>query len=359
MNRYWMWQRPLLLILLLCLGLFLVACAYAAPQVMEAPDVVVDTETITEVVAEEVAVEVTRVVEVASNQIPPALATPAADRPADVPAPRRLIIKEGTLIIETADPEQAVSAATQHVIDVGGYIINQSLFTGDDGYQRASMRLAVPVDQFEASMRHLGDLGRVIREAASGQDVTDQFTDLNARLDNLIVTRDRLRTFLDEATTVADTLRINDELRQIEEDIAVIRGRMDSLRERAAFSTINLTIDPILPTPTPTPSPTPTPLPTPDSWQPGDTARTAGVQLQNTFQSVADFVIYYGITAGPWLLLLFMVGLPLRRAYYNLREPQPVVSPRSVPPPRPPAATDTTDSGSDPEAATPDEGGDQ
>jgi hypothetical protein len=360
MNRYWMWQRPLLLILLLCLGLFLAACS--EPQAMEVTRVVVETETITEVMAEEVAVEVTRVVEVAGNQIPPALATPAADRPADVPAPQRLIIKEGTLIIETADPEQAVSAATQHVIDVGGYIINQSLFTDDDGHQRASMRLAVPVDQFEASMRHLGNLGRVIREAASGQDVTDQFTDLNARLDNLIVTRDRLRTFLDEATTVADTLRINDELRQIEEEIAIIRGRMDSLRERAAFSTINLTIDPILPTPTPTPSPTPTPLPTPDSWQPGDTARTAGVQLQNTFQSLADFVIYYGITAGPWLLILFMVGLPLRRAYYHVRQEQPAApAPRTIPPPRPPAETDTADSEADtrPDATTPDKGGDE
>jgi hypothetical protein len=354
MNCNWMWKRPLLL--LLSLGLFLAACARAEPQVMEVTRVVVETETITEIVdGQEVAVAVTRIVEVQSGAPP---ATPAADRPSDAPAPPRLLIKDGALIIETADPEQAVAAATQHVVDVGGYIINQSVFTGDDGHRRATMRLAVPVDQFEASMRYLGGLGQAMRETASGQDVTDQFVDLSARLENLIVTRDRLRTFLNEATTVADTLRINDELRQVEEDIAIIQGRMSTLQERAAFSTINLTIDPILPTATPTPSPTPTPLPTPDSWQPGDTARTATVQLQNSFQSVADFLIYYGITAGPWLLILFMVGLPLRRAYYHMREEEPPAKPRrTIPPPRPPAEADTADP--EPAPTPPDEGGDQ
>jgi hypothetical protein len=49
-------------LLLLFVGLFLTACSYGEPQVMEAPDVVVETETITEVVAEEIAVEVTRIV---------------------------------------------------------------------------------------------------------------------------------------------------------------------------------------------------------------------------------------------------------------------------------------------------------
>ncbi|MFO7537630.1 MAG: DUF4349 domain-containing protein, partial [Chloroflexota bacterium] len=138
-------KRPFRLLLLLSVGLFfLAACASDEPQVIEVDRVVVETETITETIteiveAEEVIVEITRIVEVASS------APPAADRPSDAPAPPRLIIKDGTLVVETADPEQAVTAATQHVIDVGGYIINQSVTTGEDGHRRATMRLAVPV----------------------------------------------------------------------------------------------------------------------------------------------------------------------------------------------------------------------
>lgn len=354
MNCY---QLCLRLLPLLFIAPFLAACGDASPQVMEVTRVVVESETITETIIEERIAEGERVVvEVEVTRL--AADPPTTDLPSDAPAAPRLIIKNGTLVVETADPEQAVASVTQHVLEVGGYIINQSVITGDDGHRRATMRLAVPVDQFEASMRYLGGLGQVMRETASGQDVTDQFTDLNARLENLIVTRDRLRTFLDEATAVADILRINDELRQVEEEIAVIQGRIDSLQERAAFSTINLTIDPILPTPTATPSPTPTPLPTPESWQPGDTARTAGVQLQNSFQSVADFFIYYGIAAGPWLLILFMVGLPLRRAYYQMRADEPALpSPRTIPPPRPPDTTDTADSDTQAGPTSPDEGG--
>jgi hypothetical protein len=89
---------------------------------------------------------------------------------------------------------------------------------------------------------------------------------------------------------------------------------MNFLADRAAVSTINLTINPWIPTATPTQTPTstptptatpthtPTPLPTPDEWRPGDTAHTALVSLENTSTSTADFLIYNGITCGPWLL---------------------------------------------------------
>lgn len=49
--------------------------------------------------------------------------------------------------------------------------------------------------------------------------------------------------------------------------------------------------------------------PTPQRWQPGDTARLAVGNLQDTAQEKADFAIYYGIVCGPWLLLLLPVGL--------------------------------------------------
>jgi hypothetical protein len=125
---------------------------------------------------------------------------------------------------------------------------------------------------------------------------------------------------LESADEVAEILAINQEMKKVEEELEIIQGRMTFLEDRAAVSTINLTINPWIPTATPTatststptptstPTYTPTPLPTPDDWRPGDTAVTALVDLENTSTSVADFAIYNGIACGPWLLLTGIVS---------------------------------------------------
>jgi hypothetical protein len=249
---------------------------------------------------------------------------------------QRLIIKDGRMIMTVTDTAAAVEQATQLAVDLGGYIISQALRDDSAGFRYASMRLAVPVNQFEFAMRQLRGLGDVTDESSSGEDVTDEFVDLNSRVTNLEATRDRLLDFLDQAQTIDEVLEVNQELNSVEEEIAVIQGRINFLRDRAAFSTIDLTLNPLLPTPTPSPTPTATPIPTPESWRPADTAGTALVELQNTTQDVADFSIFYGIVCGPWLLLLagalFLTslvtrGLRRRRRARMARLPiSPVVS---------------------------------
>lgn len=230
------------------------------------------------------------------------------------PAQQRLIIKNGTMTITVEDTETAVNQATETAVQLGGYIISQQVWDDDRGYRFATMRVGVPVLRFEDALRAFRQLGTVTNEAASGEDVTDQYVDLQSRLDNLIATRDRLRTFLDQATTVEEALRINEELKVVEEEIAVIQGRLHYLADRAAFSTVDLTLNPWVPTPTPSPTPTHTPIPTAQAWRPGDTVRLAAVDLQESAQGTADFGIYYGIVCGPWLVLFGLVGLAIWKA---------------------------------------------
>lgn len=313
----WLWSTVALLAVLLALA----ACGGSEAEMVEV------TRVVTEVVMEEGSVvEVTGVVvetvietfemDTAGNAAPPA---PALAQATPVPSSQpqqRLIIKDGRMVITVVETTTAVNSATQLAVGLGGYIISQNMQADDRGYTYATMRLAVPVDQFEFALRELRKLGEVTDESSSGEDVTDQYVDLNARLTNLQATRQRLLEFLDAAETIDEILEVNEELTKVEEDIAVIQGRLNFLRDRAAFSTIDLTLNPLLPTPTPSPTPTATPLPTPQTWLPGDTAETAVVQLQNTAQNVADFTIFYGIMCGPWLLLLLLlvwVALRLRR----------------------------------------------
>lgn len=241
----------------------------------------------------------------------------------------RLIIKDGEMTIEVTETDAAAEELISVTVDFGGYVIGQRIWTGDGGYRFANIQVAVPVNQFEAALAAFRTLGTVLDESATGEDVTDEYVDLNSRLGNLHATQERLRTFLDQATTISETLAVHEELTAIEAEISQVQGRINFLQDRAAFSTITVNLQPFIPTPTPTPTATPTAIPTAQSWRPGDTAQTAVVQLQDSATSFFDFVIYNGIVCGPWLLGLGLLGYVIFRWYQRSR-------PRTTPPaPRP------------------------
>lgn len=290
--------------------LILAACGAASPEMVEVTRIT--TEVIVEDFAEEEApaAEAAMEMDIAVTGMPTQTAAPIGTAVAEEPAAQqRLIIKDGRMDVSVEDTETAVAEATDLTLQLDGYIISQQVWDDDRGYRHATMRVGVPVLRFEGAMQAFRELGAVTNESASGEDVTDQYVDLQSRLDNLIATRDRLRTFLEDATTIEEALRINEELKVVEEEIAVIQGRLNFLADRAAFSTISLSLNPWVPTPTPSPTPTNTPIPTAQAWNPGDTAQLAAVDLQESAQETADFGIYYGIVCGPWLLLFGLLGL--------------------------------------------------
>jgi virulence-associated protein VapD len=218
----------------------------------------------------------------------------------------RLIIKDAQVRLLVQNSDIAIDLISQVVGDVGGYIISSRVWYedwGEDSYKFSTITLGVPVDQFERTLSRLRDLSiRVLDENASGEDVTDQYVDLESQLENLEATRDRVRVFLDQAETVEEALAVNEELSDIEGQIEEIQGRINYLSDRAAYSTITITIEPELPDlPTPTPRATSTPAP----WIPSKTYSNATRALENTYKGLID--------AGIWILVVVIpvIGPPV------------------------------------------------
>jgi hypothetical protein len=148
------------------------------------------------------------------------------------------------------------------------------------------------------TIRHVGI--KVLNEQVSGQDVSAEYADLRSRLANLEATTARVRTFLDDAKTVEESLKINQTLSELEGQIEQIKGQMKFYEGRAAFSTLTVTLKPQAKTPTPTLTPTPTPV---IAWNPARTAREASHTMTRLYQGIADLVIWVGFIAGPFVAL--------------------------------------------------------
>jgi hypothetical protein len=208
------------------------------------------------------------------------------------------------------------------VSDVNGYIVSSRIWfqphADGESYKYATITLGVPVDRFEVTMRRVRGLAlRVLDENASGEDVTDQFVDLESRLSNLEATQARIQSFLEDAKSVDEALRINQELATIEAQIEEVKGRMNYLSDRSAFSTITVTISPELP------EIEPVPAPKPRLWTPSDTLRDATETLVKAYQGIAEFAIWMIVAVLPilappvlviWLLVKLLRRKPTKQA---------------------------------------------
>ncbi len=143
---------------------------------------------------------------------------------------------------------------------------------------------------------------KVVDETAAGDDVTDQFVDLQSQLTNLEATEARIQEFLKDAKTIDEALRINQELSNIEGQIEQIKGQMNYLDDRSAYSTITLNLEPEFPMLTPTPTPTAQPTATPIPWNPGQTFGEAKSTVIVLYQGIGDFLIWLGVVILPIVL---------------------------------------------------------
>ena len=251
---------------------------------------------------------------------PPA-ATPGAAYPAPNPvsidaAPGpRMIVKDAVIRLQVADTDVAIDRTTQLASDLGGYIISSRIWyqpTGEKNYKYATLALGVPVDRFEEGLNRLRQLAiQVLDENASGNDVTNEYVDLQSRLTNLEATRDRIREFLAQATTVDEALKVNDQLANVEGQIEQVQGRMNYLSGRTSFSTITVNVEPEILEPTPTATPTPSPTPTATPWSPATTFHQASGTLGQIGQRLVEAAIWIGVVLVPLVLpvalLVFIV----------------------------------------------------
>jgi hypothetical protein len=211
-----------------------------------------------------------------------------------------MIIKDGQIKLLVEDTDIAIDRATQVIGDLGGYIISSRVwfqpYADGENYKYATITIGIPVAEFERALSRLRGLSvKVLDETASGEDVTNEYVDLQSQVTNLEATRDRIKSFLDQAQTVDEALRINQELSNVEAQIEQLKGRMNYLQDRSAYSTITVNFEPVLPEIITAPTPTPTP----DVWQPGETFSNAKKAVTSAYQGIIDFLIWVFVVFVP------------------------------------------------------------
>ncbi len=136
----------------------------------------------------------------------------------------------------------AIDQAGQIAGDAGGYVISTERSGGRS--PGAVIVLRVPAARFTATLAKMHGLAgaKVRAESVNGQEVGQGFVDLGARERNLNAQEAVLLRLMNRAISVSDTIRVEDQLSQVQGQIEQIAGRLRYLHNQANLSTITLTL---------------------------------------------------------------------------------------------------------------------
>lgn len=226
--------------------------------------------------------------------------TASSQQPAE-----RLIIRNGSITVSVDNTPAARKAVEDLVAGMaaeGAFIVSVDERGGgsrQDPYVTMSIR--VPAARFDEVMDQIAGLaaeGTTPTQSQSAEDVTNQYVDLDARLETLEAARLRLLEIMSEAQNAEDLLNAEQQLTQREAEIASIKGQMQYLSQSAALSHISITLQPYILS-----------QPVDDTWRPAETVRRAWEALLSSLRGFGDFAIYLGILILPWLIAIGLVIL--------------------------------------------------
>lgn len=152
----------------------------------------------------------------------------------------RMVIKNATLAVRVRDVTSAFARAVQLGETSGGYV--QTSTESEEGGERAEVTIRVPPQGFLPLIASLGALGTVTTKTISGEDVTQEYYDLGAELDNQLEVRGRLFQLLKQAVKVQDAISVEEQLERIGANVNRIKGRMKYLQTMSGMCTVNVSL---------------------------------------------------------------------------------------------------------------------
>jgi hypothetical protein len=219
-------------------------------------------------------------------------------------ATERMVIRNANLVMVVTDPGAASDQIAALAGSLGGFTVSSYTYQAStdaagNKIMQANITVRVPAESLDSFINQLQGLAVEVRSKnISGQDVTADYADLEARLRNLEAAEAQLVSIMNDANRTEDVLAVFNQLTYIREQIEQIKGQMKYYAESAALSavTVELQAD-VLSQPIVV-----------GGWKIEGVARDALEALVRAMQGL--------VTAGVWLIvyalpLLLVILLPL------------------------------------------------
>lgn len=160
----------------------------------------------------------------------------------DMPEIRK-IIHRAFLYLQVNDFEEAQKNIEKKVGKYEGYIVESTVYHDEEELANGNMTIRIPATNFQDFLADTEkEATNMIERNVTGEDVTEQYVDLEARLTSKRVVEERLLRFMEEAEKTDDLLKISSDLAVVQEEIEQLVGKINFLENQTAYSTVELNL---------------------------------------------------------------------------------------------------------------------
>ena len=163
----------------------------------------------------------------------------------DASLSERKTITSVDLSMEVDNVSRTVDDIITMTTAVGGYVSSSSVY--DLSYdsaprQEGYVTVRIPSENYTGFVKDVENLGDLSSKSITGTDVTEEYIDLEARLNNLQKQEKRLAEILNMSNTVEEVLSVEQELERVRGEIDSLTGRLQYLDNRIDLATINIRV---------------------------------------------------------------------------------------------------------------------
>lgn len=229
-----------------------------------------------------------------------------SDNPVDIFAGRK-VIRNASLTVETLEFDRFINEITNKTNELGGYIQSNEVNGRSYGYNSGSnLRYAdtvvrIPAEKLDEFLEAVDGAGNVVSRNESVDDVTETYTDIEARLASLRTEYDTLLELLAKADSLETIITLQDRLANVRYEIESYESKQRLYDNSIAYSTVHLTISEV-------------------ERETAVVEETFGQEVSRRFKESAQDVGEFFKVLAAWLIgdlpkialvLFFIVGLPL------------------------------------------------
>jgi len=173
---------------------------------------------------------------------------PALDSGGVAQAAERKIIQNAELTIETDKPNDGQQKIGVIAEKHGGFVVVSESKQNEAESQTVASTVVnvivrVPAQKFQATLDEIRAVGgRILHQKASGQDVTEEYIDLEARIRTKRALETQFLEIMKQARKISDAMEVQTQLADVRTEIERLEGRRRFLENQSALSTINITL---------------------------------------------------------------------------------------------------------------------
>lgn len=222
------------------------------------------------------------------------------------------IIKNGNLTLKVDSTDEAAKKITEIAKNNDGEVSSSSFYQSANNAKSGSIAVKTPVNNFDKAFAEIkGVASLVVRESTSGQDVTEQYIDLQAQLKNRQAEEQSFVKILDQAQKIQDVLDVTAQLARVRGNIEQLQGKIKYLESQTDMSTISITLS------------EDANITVIDSWRPWQVVKESFNGLVKGLQGFVNAIIVFFILLLPflviWAIIIWVIYKIGRKIYLRIK----------------------------------------